>query len=171
MKSYGKKFPADVVLFCNSWGYEAISHPEHSDLLTVCGTCVSRPDSGNRHINWPGPNINHILQYLEFNYRERAALSSMKIMTRISRGMARTHNYCGHYVQSGSTWTEYNIEFRQMLYVGLNGSILNRLVERLDLDKVKLVFQCLQQINPLLAHYNTPQLRQQMITAALQKIQ
>ncbi|CAO3610318.1 unnamed protein product [Mucor hiemalis] len=41
-------------------------------------------------------------------------------MTQITRGKSANNAYCGHYMQSGTMWTETNLEFAQMLYGGLD---------------------------------------------------
>ena len=73
-------------------------------------------------------------------------------------------------MHSGSTWTEYNIEFVQMLYGRLSGSTLLRLQEDIDFQKVSQLFHLLQQLNPFLMPYSQPQQQHQMTTAALTKI-
>jgi hypothetical protein len=67
-------------------------------------------------------------------------------MTRISRGRSQARNYCGHYEQTGNTWSEYNLEFTQMLYEGLDGSpFIRGVMEPINQVKARQLFTLLQE--------------------------
>lgn len=67
----------------------------------------------------------------------------------------RRRNYCGHYEQAGTIWTEHNLEFTQMLYGGMMGSpIISDIMQPIDQEKVRDVFRLLQEINPRLRAYD-----------------
>ncbi|CAO3620808.1 unnamed protein product [Mucor hiemalis] len=72
-------------------------------------------------------------------------------MTQITRGKSANNAFCGHYMKSGTIWTETNLEFAQMLYGGLDGSSLIRgIMQPIKVEKVQNLFHLLQQPNPRL---------------------
>lgn len=44
--------------------------------------------------HYPGPSADDFLRALQFTYRERGALSPIKIMSQITRGFGRNRSYC-----------------------------------------------------------------------------
>ncbi|KAI9329523.1 hypothetical protein BD770DRAFT_449668 [Pilaira anomala] len=154
----------DAFLLCRSWEIEPI-FDDNGIQIVVCPahlTTSYRTNPASILTNFPGPNIDQWLKENEFSYRERACLSPVKIMSQITRGRSRNHNYCGHYEQTGATWSENNVEFTQMLYGGLMGSpYIRGMMTNIDQNKVRRLFAILQSINPLLQRYNLPEIRQE----------
>lgn len=152
---------------CHNWNVEPIFNTQDVSSVMVCKKHVR--DDPVFLLRYPGPNIDHILQ--DFTYRDRAALSPIKIMSQITRGFSARKNYCGHYEQTGMTWVEHNIEFVEMLYGGLLGSpLLRGLLRPIQIDNVRALFRILQGINPLLAAYEEPAVQVQQQHNILQKI-
>lgn len=85
-------------LLCRQWGFEVIFKEDDLNCIAVCQEhiCVNP-----FQLRYCGPNIDSILD--DFNYRERSALSPIKIMTKITRGRSQARSYCGHYEQGGTT--------------------------------------------------------------------
>ncbi|CEP07171.1 hypothetical protein, partial, partial [Parasitella parasitica] len=148
------------------WGFPAIHNENSLDEIVVCRQHVR----GMPFVqNSTGPNIDDML--LELNYRERSAISHIQIMTRIMRSRSQARAYCGHYEQSGTTWTEHNLKFVQMMYGGLNGSPMMRgIMEPIDVDKVRRVFRILQGLNPRLLQYGDINVEHQEVQYALRKL-
>lgn len=151
----------------NEWGCETLR--DVNDLRRVI-VCDKHRLGESRKISYPGINVQRLANQL--SYRERGCLSPIKIMTRITRGRAEGRQYCGHYQQSGTTWTEQNLELIQMLYGGLIGIPIDRdIMEPINVDRVRQLFRLLQQTNPHLTAYNEPAIQQEQHQAALRKIE
>lgn len=141
------------------------------DMFVVCALHKNQNRDPPFPLRYPGPNIDRYLQAREFTYRERSALSPIKLMSQVTRGASRTRNFCGYYEQTGTIWTEHNLEFTQMLYGGMIGSpIISAMMTPINQDKVQEVFQILQTIHPHLATYNQPEVRADSERHALRKL-
>lgn len=122
-------------------------------------------------MTYPGPNIDRYLGGRAFSYRERSALSPIKLMSQVTQGTSRVRNYCGHYEQTGTIWTGHNLEFTQMLYGGMMGSpIISGIMQPIDQAKVQRVARVLQEMNSRLAAYDELQVRADTERHALRKI-
>lgn len=156
--------PAGSARLCHSWEIQP-SLSQDGVTMAVCLAHLNTPFSTNPASvlsNYPGPNIDHWLAQKNFNYRERPCLLPVKVMSQIARGRSRNHNYCGHYEQTGTSWSEHNVEFTQMLYGGMMGSpIIRGIMTDIDQDKVRRLFTILQSINPLLRRFKLPEIRQE----------
>ncbi|KAG1044882.1 hypothetical protein G6F43_011384 [Rhizopus delemar] len=144
---------------CHRWNLPVQLNPNTLQII-VCQGCLKKLASGRPMATFTYPGL-HFTDSYKLNYRERSALSPVKIMSQISR-----NTYCGHYQLTGSVWTEHNLEFIHLVHSGAHGLPFERkLMEAIDRQKVMDIFALLKQTNPFLQPYETP-----FMAAEMQKL-
>ncbi|KAI8636316.1 hypothetical protein BD408DRAFT_323123, partial [Parasitella parasitica] len=100
----------------------------------------------------------------DLDYRERSVLSPIKLYSQITRKSTKKHGRIGHYVMTGSVNTMHNYEFTEMAYGGTLSLYFQRgQPEAIDKEKVQTIYQCLQNVNPLLERYKLPKLTYSLV--------
>ncbi|KAI8364142.1 uncharacterized protein BYT42DRAFT_506498 [Radiomyces spectabilis] len=143
---------------CQEWGLAPISRSDDGGVV-VCKkhqSCAIEPV-----YVYPGPTIAMVNG---LNYRERSALSPVKIMSQITRKRAITSGRVGHYELAGSLWMRHNYEFAQMMYEGTLGMFYQDGVPgQLRPRRIKQVWDKLVQCNPLLQVYKDPEVVEELV--------
>lgn len=98
------------------------------------------------------------------NYRERCAISPIKLMTQITRKSNMKSGVIGHYQVSGAISVKHNFEFAEMAY----GSTLGLYYKRGDpkiINKKKVIaaYEALKRVHPLLQRYELPKLTRSLV--------
>ena len=98
------------------------------------------------------------------NYREKAALTPIKLMSQITRKSTLSHGRIGHYEVKGNMYNVHNYEFAEMAYGGTLIMFFQR-GDPININKknVQDTYKRLQETHPLLARYNLPQLTYSLV--------
>ncbi|KAL0582512.1 hypothetical protein ABG067_007617, partial [Albugo candida] len=148
------------LLPCNEWGLAPIV-TRLTNLVIVCSSHVSGAESGP--YNYPGPCVEGASA---LNYRELSMLSPVKIMSQITRKGSISRGILGHYSVGGSMWSEHNYEFAQMLYSGSLGLTYSREKKgsvKINMAKVRGVYNRLKKINPLVRDFELPEVMESLM--------
>ncbi|CEP08738.1 hypothetical protein [Parasitella parasitica] len=88
------------------------------------------------------------------NYRERCAISPIKLMTQITRKSNSKKGVIGHYEVSGAIGVKHNFEFAEMAYVSTLGLYYRRGDPQIiNKRKVTAAYEALKNVHPLLRRY------------------
>lgn len=123
----------------------------------------------NGFLIYPDP----ALDMSDFNFKERSALSPIKLMTQMARSRNRACSFVGHYQLSGSIWSRLNQEFSAMLYSGTLSMAfdISRITANIDIPKVRDMFLAIAINNPYAAMYLATEIANAYIEAHRQQAQ
>ncbi|KAI9364545.1 hypothetical protein BD770DRAFT_417754 [Pilaira anomala] len=127
----------------------------------VCKKHLKTAEVNFKKFNYPGDLIP---ETKDLNYREKSALSPIKLMSQITRRSTLRHGRIGHYEVKGTMYATHNYEFAELCYGGTLGLFFQR-GDPTNIRKSKVLdaYRALQRVHPLLARYNLPKLTYSLV--------
>lgn len=148
---------------CKNWYMNSTAKSKTGKYLLVCIKHKTREAimQAKTTLVYPGAPLEE-----ELTYRDKGALSPIKIMSSITRPTSTAGANVGFYQLSRAIYTLHNLEFLQMAYAGTLGVTFVRDTTLIDWDKVQRVFQELIHTNKSLSKYNNQEAWDRMLQFA-----
>ncbi|CAO3645520.1 unnamed protein product [Mucor hiemalis] len=149
-------------LNCTQWNQTPITKEERGiTKYLVCKDHFRMEEADFLVYVYPGDVLE---ETKDLNYRERCAISPIKISTQITRKSNMNSGTIGHYQLTGAVDILHNFEFAKMAYGGTLGLYYLRGDPRtINKARVTAAYKALKRSHPLLKRYDLPKLTKSLV--------